>query len=381
MASTESRIPVQRERAEKLMRLVVAGGGTGGHLFPAIAVGRAVRERFPESRVLFIGTSRSLDQQALAGSGFELAVLECGGIKGLGLIDRLRSLLRLPGAMVRALRILRRFRPDLVFGVGGYVTGPVLLAARLLRLPIAIHEQNSVPGMANRLAGKLADLILISLPCAPPFPLRKTVWTGNPLRREILAAAGKSKQTAAAPTVLVLGGSQGAHRVNMLMMEAVERLQAQQVAFRLIHQTGAADRDQVVNRYAQLGVEAEVEPFISDMAGVYGRADLAVSRAGATTCAELAAMGVPALLIPYPFAADDHQATNGEYYVKGGGCRLLLESGLTGEILAHTISERLRNREELHTMAANMQAMAMPDATERIVDACVRLVASRERRK
>jgi len=362
------------------MRLIVAGGGTGGHLFPGIAVATAVRERIADSRVLFIGTSRLLDQQALAGLGFELAALECGGVKGLGLGGRLKSLLLMPGAIAAALRLLRRFRPDLVFGVGGYVTGPVLLAAKLLGVPIVIHEQNSVPGMANRLAGKLADRVLISLPCTPPFPANKTIRTGNPLRREILAAAGREKQPADVPTLLVLGGSQGAHRVNVLMMEAVERLQAQGTLFGLIHQTGAADREQVANCYAQLGIKAEVEPFIRDMAGVYGRADLAVSRAGATTCAELAAMGLPALLIPYPYAADDHQVTNGKYYENGNGCRVLPESGLTGEILARTISEHLQNREELHTMAANMQAMAMPDATDRIVDECIRLAARKKPR-
>ena len=362
------------------MRLVVAGGGTGGHLFPGIAVATAVRERIPGSQILFIGTSRLLDQQTLAGFDFESAALECGGIKGLRLSDRLRSLLLMPRAAGRALRMLRRFRPDLVFGVGGYVIGPVLLAAKLLRIPIAIHEQNSVPGMANRFAGKLlADLILISLPCMPPFPPGKTIQTGSPLRQEILAAAGREKQTTATPTVLVLGGSQGAHRVNVLMMEAVERLLAQRVAFRLIHQTGVTDCEQVTKHYAQLGIDAEVEPFINDMAGVYGRADLAVSRAGATTCAELAAMGLPALLIPYPFAADNHQETNGKYYVQGGGCRLLRESGLTGETLACAIGDHLRNREALQTMAVNMKAMAMPDATERIVDVCSRLVACRGR--
>lgn len=360
------------------MRLIVAGGGTGGHLFPGIAVATAVRERLEGSRVLFIGTSRLLDQQALAGLGFELAALKCGGVKGLGVGGRFRSLLMMPGAVAEAVRLLRRFRPNLVFGVGGYVTGPVLLAARMLRVPIAIHEQNSVPGMANRLAGKLADRVFISLPCSPPFPARKTIMTGNPLRREILQAANREKQGDATPTLLVLGGSQGAHRVNVLMMEAMELLQAQGLNLRLIHQTGAADREQVANWYARLGIDAKVESFIRDMAWAYSRADLAVSRAGATTCAELAAMGLPALLIPYPFAADNHQATNGEYYQKGNGCKVLRESGLTGEILAATISQHLHNREELHTMAANMKTMAKPDATERIVDECMRLAGQPE---
>ena len=355
------------------MRLIIAGGGTGGHLFPGIALATALQQRIPATQVLFIGTSRLLDQQALAGLGFELVALDCGGVKGLNLATKLRSLLQLPGAVVEALRILRRFRPDLVFGVGGYVTGPVLLAARLLRIPIGIHEQNSVPGMANRWAGKLADRICISLPCIPSFPPARTVQTGNPVRQEILAAAGRKKPGAAMPTVLVLGGSQGAHRVNTLMMAAMEQLVAEHVPVRLIHQTGTADQESVAQCYQRLGVEAEVVPFIRDMAGVYARADLVVSRAGATTLAELAVMGLPTLLIPYPYAADNHQVTNGEYYVKGGGCLVLEESGLSGETLARTLSEHLHNPEELHTMAANMKTMAMPDATDRIVDECLRL--------
>lgn len=356
------------------MRLIVAGGGTGGHLFPGIAVATAMRERVAATRVLFIGTSRLLDQQALAGCGFELAGLQCGGVKGLGTMQRLRSLLRMPGAVLEAMRMLRQFNPDLVFGVGGYVTGPVLLAARMLGVPIAIHEQNSVPGMANRLAGRLADKVFISLPCVPPFPPAKTVRTGNPVRREILAAASeKTPWPERSTTLLVLGGSQGAHRVNLLVMEAMEQLARQGRALHLIHQTGGADEEQVRTCYHKLGIDAEVTAFIRDMASVYARADLVVSRAGATTLAELAVMGLPALLIPYPYAADDHQATNAEYYVKDSGCRMLRESGLTGEILARSISEYLQNPEELHTMSANMKTMAMPDATNRIVDECLQL--------
>lgn len=361
------------------MRLIVAGGGTGGHLFPGIAVAEALRERIPATEVLFIGTSRLLDQQALTGLGFEVAALECGGVKGLGMTTRLRSLAQLPGAVLAAARLLRRFKPDLVFGVGGYVTGPVLLAAKLLRLPIAIHEQNSVPGLANRLAGTLADRVFVSLPCTPPFPAKKTVHTGNPMRREILAVAGQARKANDMPTVLVLGGSQGAHRVNMLMLDAMEQLAVTRLPLRLIHQTGPADRDEVAERYRALGIEAEVAAFIRDMAAVYAQADLAVSRAGATTLAELAVMGVPALVIPYPFAADNHQLTNGEYYEKSGGCQVIEEHVLSGEILARMISEHLQNPQDLHTMAANMKTLAIPDAADRIVAECVRLAARTER--
>jgi UDP-N-acetylglucosamine--N-acetylmuramyl-(pentapeptide) pyrophosphoryl-undecaprenol N-acetylglucosamine transferase len=248
----------------------------------------------------------------------------------------------------------------------------------MLRIPIAIHEQNSVPGLANRLAGKLADRVFISLPCVPPFPIGKTVRTGNPVRREILAAARQMKQEGEKQTVLILGGSQGAHRVNTLMMEAAAVLAQQKVPLQLVHQTGAADQEMVDRCYKNLGMEAEVTAFIGDMAAAYSRAGLVVSRAGATTLAELAVMGLPALLIPYPHAADNHQVTNGEYYEKRGGCLMVAESALSGEKLARLISEHLQNMEELHTMSATMKSLAMPDATDRIVDECLRLAARTE---
>ncbi len=361
------------------MRLIVTGGGTGGHLFPGIAVAEAVRRRIPDSRLLFIGTERLIDQKALANRGFELAALDCGAIKGLGMAHKVKSMLGLPSAVIAAWSLLKRFDPHLVLGVGGYVTGPVLLAAKMMGVPIVIHEQNSVPGLANRLAGTLADRICISLPCKPSFPLVKTVLTGNPVRQEILAAsAGKQPTTEGEIlTVLVLGGSQGAHRVNMLMMEAVECLVKKGQPLRLIHQTGAADEETVRAHYHKLGVKAEVAAFIADMATAYSRADLAVSRAGATTLAELAVMGLPALLIPFPYAADNHQVTNGEYYTKNGAGKMVEEAVLSGEILVQYLSEGLHNREELHTMAAKMRSLALPDAAERIVDECLQLVAAR----
>ncbi|MGI6656945.1 MAG: undecaprenyldiphospho-muramoylpentapeptide beta-N-acetylglucosaminyltransferase [Desulfobulbus sp.] len=361
------------------MRLIITGGGTGGHLFPGIAMAQAMRERIADTEVLFIGTERAMDQQVLAQQDFARAVLRCGGVKGIGWSGRIRTLLRMPGAVRDALRLLKEFRPDMVFAVGGYVTGPVLLAARLLRVPIAIHEQNSVPGLANRLAGYLADRVFISLPCKPAFPARKTVQTGNPVRQTILAAAETRIPREGEPfTLLVLGGSQGAHRVNLIMLEAVPHLLRVCPEIRIIHQTGTDDADLVRGRYQELGVDAEVVAFIDDMAGAYGRADLAVSRAGATTLAELAVMGVPALLVPYPYAADNHQFTNARHYAWGQGCRILLETDLTGEIVAQTISEYLQNRKELHTMAANMRRMAMPDAAGRIVEECLRLTTRRQ---
>ncbi|HHB75862.1 MAG TPA: undecaprenyldiphospho-muramoylpentapeptide beta-N-acetylglucosaminyltransferase [Desulfobulbus sp.] len=360
------------------MRLIITGGGTGGHLFPALAVAEGIGKRDPGSEILFVGAGRRIDNQVLAEKGFARKVIKFSGIKGLGMSGFLHAASRLPLAIAQSFFLIRRFRPDLVFGVGGYVTGPVLAAAKLLRVPICIHEQNSVPGLANRLAGKLADRICISLPCQPSFAKEKTVVTGNPVRREIIAAASKKKTGHNDPaTILVLGGSQGARRVNELVLAAMKILQEEGSALRIIHQTGTTDEALIRKGYEERGIEAEVASFFSDMADVYGRADLVVSRAGATTLAELAVMGMPALLIPYPFAADDHQTTNGEYYVNGGGALMVQEKKLDGDGLAEEIRQLADNPEKLGKMAAAMGKMGRPEATDRIVDVCMQLVNHR----
>ena len=365
------------------MRIVVTGGGTGGHLFPGIALATGMQERIPGCQVLFIGTSRHLDQQALARYDFVLETIHCLGLKGMGLLHRLRSLLQLPFAVWEAAGILRRFRPQLVFGVGGYVTGPVLVAARVMGIPVCIHEQNSLPGLANRMVSRLADRIFLSIPCAYPFPGHKTVLVGNPVRREIRAAAARRIQDGSPEThILILGGSQGAHRVNMLVIEAA-RLVSEKIGgrVRFIHQTGKADLAAVQAGYDHLGVRAEVSDFFTDMAEVYSRADLVVSRAGATTLAELAVMGLPALLLPYPFAADNHQQGNGAYYVQGGAARMFLEQDMDGEKLAREILHLVEEPDMLHQMSVRMKEFAKPDAAERIIEECLALIETKQARK
>ncbi|HHB77309.1 MAG TPA: undecaprenyldiphospho-muramoylpentapeptide beta-N-acetylglucosaminyltransferase, partial [Desulfobulbus sp.] len=357
------------------MRLIVTGGGTGGHLFPALAVACGVRRQIIGSEVLFIGTGRQIDAQALADFDFSRKVINFSGVKGLGMSGLLHAASRFPQALIQSLLIIRKFRPDLVFGVGGYVTGPVLLAAKILRVPICIHEQNSVPGLANRLAGRLADAICISLPCNPPFVKKKTVMTGNPVREEILEAASHQKDVSDdfVVTLLVLGGSQGARRVNALIFEAVKILRAEGAEIRIIHQTGINDEEAMRAGYEKIGVRAEVAAFFADMADLYNRADLVVSRAGATTLAELAVMGLPAVLIPFPYAADDHQTTNAGYYVEGGAARMLQERKLSGRKLAGEIDTLLKDRPGLRKMAGAMRSMGRPEATKRILDVCARL--------
>jgi len=363
------------------VRLVVTGGGTGGHLFPGIAVACGMRDRLPGTTILFIGTSRQVDRIGLEGLGFRQAVIRSSGLKGMGTFARLRALAQLPLAVFQAARILGRFRPDLVLGVGGYVTGPVLLAAKLRGTQVCIHEQNSVPGLANRLAGRIADRIFISLPCGPSFPGARTRLTGNPVRGEILAAADRRRPRPSdrPPTLLVLGGSQGAHMVNSLVVAAVERMVADGGRLRVIHQTGRRDLDMVRRAYAKLELQAETADFFRDMASVYLQADLVVSRAGATTLAELAVMGLPVLLIPYPHAADNHQERNGRWYAEGGGAVLLQESLLNGNILAEEITTLLYNDQNLQVMGSRMRTLARPEATERIIDQCLELVQTRGR--
>jgi UDP-N-acetylglucosamine--N-acetylmuramyl-(pentapeptide) pyrophosphoryl-undecaprenol N-acetylglucosamine transferase len=358
------------------MRIIVTGGGTGGHLFPGIALATGMQQRIPGCKILFIGTSRLLDQQALAGYDFELDSIKCMGLKGMGIRHRIQSVLQLPAALLVAGGIMKRFKPDLVFGVGGYVTGPVLLAARFRGIPLCIHEQNSVPGLANKILSRIVNRIFLSMPCQYSFPERKTIMAGNPVRREIVEAALK-KETGNEKkiTILVLGGSQGAYRVNSLVTEAVEKLineYGSKVA--VIHQTGRADEEKVRSRYKQIGLKSEVSAFFSDMAGLYSKADLVISRAGATTLAELSVMGLPALLIPYPYAADDHQKINALYYQDGGAARMCIENELTGAKLAGEIRDLLNNRDLLNRMSDNMKSMGKPEATDTIINECLTLI-------
>ena len=357
-------------------RLLLSGGGTGGHLFPALALAQALEERFANSRVMFLGTGRRIDRGALADSAYEARVIHCKGLKGKGLMSRLSGLLLLPVALCEALWFLLRFRPHLVVGVGGYVTGPVLLAARLLGRPTVIHEQNSLPGLANRKLAPLVDRICLSLPAKASWsPENRTRLTGNPVRREILALAGRADQESRGLTLLVLGGSLGAHRVNQLMVAVMVELAPElRGNLRLIHQTGPADEHEVRNGYERLGMEAEVAGFIKDMARVYGQADLVVSRAGATSLAELAVLGLPAILIPYPHAADNHQVANGEIYVKGGGALLKEEGELDAVQLATLIQELLLDPSRRARMADAMTALARPGAAAAMADVCLELL-------
>ncbi len=343
-------------------------------MFPGLAVARAVTSDH-EARVLFVSTSRVIDQKVLASEVFECVTIRGCGIKGVGFTGTLKSLFVLPMAVWEAIRLLKRFRAEVVFAVGGYVTGPVIVAARMLRIPVCIHEQNSVPGLTNRLAGKLANIICTSIPCGSSFPAAKVVQTGNPVRHEILELMQETREIhTGSPCLLVLGGSQGAHRVNELVVEAVGLLQEQGITLKVIHQTGEKDAAVVRREYEQIKADATVAPFISDMASCYRQADFVVSRAGATTLSELAVAGLPAILIPYPYAADNHQVGNALYYKKKGGCEVYEQHELDATVLAGHLKRLLTEPEHLAQMSEHMRSAAMPHATEAILNQCMQLI-------
>ncbi len=361
---------------EMSMRMIVTGGGTGGHLFPGIAVAEEMLRRFPQGKILFVSTDRAIDNKTLAARSFEKKAIACLPLKGKSVWGTFKSVAQLPISLWQALRIVRAFRPQLVLGVGGYVTGPVVLAARLMGVKTCIHEQNSIPGMANRMLGKIVDQVYISIPGSEVFfPKGKAVLTGNPVRAELLQEAGQQKDQTGSKTVLVLGGSQGAHRVNGLMVEAMAQNRFGDLV-QIRHQTGNSDEEWVRKAYAAAGVTAQVSSFISDMATAYRDADLVVSRAGATTLAELAVLGKPAILIPFPYAADDHQTTNAAFLAQGGAALMFQERDLDAPKLRTEIVGLLSDTPKLQGMAAKMKQFARPEATVTIVEKSIQLLAA-----
>lgn len=362
------------------LRLVVAGGGTGGHLFAGIAVAEVFMARHPANRVLFVSAGNRFEHSVLARRGFPLAPVAIEGIKGRARRQQLAAALKIPLAVLQALRILARFRPDLVLGVGSYAAGPVILAAWLLGCKIALHEQNLLPGITNRLLVRLADRFYASFAETRQTAARAPfLLTGNPVRRAIRELADRPPAADDRPdrplTVLVAGGSQGAHSINQAVLAALGQLQ-DPAGFNWVHQTGARDEQAVARAYADRGVTARVQAFFEDIARHYAAAELLVCRAGATTVAEITAIGKASLLIPFPFAADNHQQLNAQALVAAGAADMLLERDLSGHSLARKLEFYRSHRASLAAMAARARELGRPEAAEAIVDDCYRLVGA-----
>ena len=369
--------------SQRPLGVVIAGGGTGGHLFPGIAMAQEFLGRNPNNRILFVGTGKPFELSILSKTGFKHQRITAEGIKGQSLRERLLSILKIPKGIFESFLILKRFKPDIVIGVGGYAAGPLVVAAKLLCIKIVLHEQNILPGMTNRMLFRFAHRIYVSFNGTKAgASMDKISFTGNPVRKEILKCAKKQNHAPVSDvgagkvfSVLVIGGSQGAHSINMAILEAMEHIENKDRFF-VVHQTGIQDETRVKGTYANEAISGEVQPFFNDMDRRYKDADLIICRAGATTVAEITAMGKGVIFIPFPYAADNHQALNARSLEKSGAAELILEKDLSGKILAERINFYASHREALHQMALRAKQLGRPDAAADIVDDCYRLVES-----
>jgi UDP-N-acetylglucosamine--N-acetylmuramyl-(pentapeptide) pyrophosphoryl-undecaprenol N-acetylglucosamine transferase len=360
------------------MRLLVAGGGTGGHVFPGIALAEEVVLRHPKNDVVFVGTARGLEAQVVPAAGFPIELVDVKGLKGKGLVGVLQNLLLLPRAFLRSVAILKRWRPDMVVGVGGYASGPVVLAAWLMRIPTAVQEQNAVAGLTNRLLGRFVRAAFTAFPeAAANFPRRRVHQLGNPIRRQLLDNFMRPSADHERSRLLVFGGSQGAHALNMRVVEALPHLADLKERLAIVHQTGARDRDQVERGYRAVGFQPDVRDFITDMSRAYAEADLVLCRAGATTLAELTVCKKPSILVPFPAAADNHQVINAQSLVAAGAATMIEERDLTGELLAAEIRAIMQNPERRRRMARAAGRLGAPAAAREIADVCAELVRQR----
>ena len=368
------------------MRLLIAGGGTGGHLFPGMAVAEEFLARDPANEVLFVGTERGIEARAVPAAGYRLELITAAGIRGKSLFSQLKGAAMMLYGYAQSRTILKAFCPDMVLGVGGYASLPMVLAAKGMQIPRCIHEQNAIPGMTNKLLAKFADRVFITLEeSARFFPKEKVLLTGNPLRRQILDLVGKQKPLSIPPLskggseqseqggckrfhLFVFGGSQGAHAVNMALVAALPLMADLSDRLEISHQTGEVDCAAVQAAYKDSGIPSTVKPFISDMAAEYKRADLVICRAGATTIAEVTACGKTCLFIPFPHAVDDHQRRNAEALLKKQACFMLLERELSGENLAEMIRKLVNDPETLRLTGEKAFSLARLDAARIIVD-------------
>jgi UDP-N-acetylglucosamine--N-acetylmuramyl-(pentapeptide) pyrophosphoryl-undecaprenol N-acetylglucosamine transferase len=360
------------------VKVLIAGGGTGGHLYPGIALAEEVVTRHHANQVVFVGTQRGLEARVVPREGYPLETVRAQGLKGKGLVGLLKGLFVLPLAFLDSFRILRRQRPDVVVGVGGYSSGPVVLAASLLGIPTAVQEQNALPGFTNKVLGRFARVVFTAFAGAGAFfPEGKVQLVGNPIRRKLMDNFLLAHVAHDTFSLLVLGGSLGAHGLNQRMLDALDHLGDLKGQLRIVHQTGKKDLDEVRQGYASRGFEAQVVEFIDDMSSAYAEASLVVCRAGATTLAELMVAKKASLLIPFPHATDDHQAVNAQEMVAAGAALMFRESELTGQKLAEEI-RRLKNEpERLRQMEKKAGLLGRPEAAKELADVLVDLMVKK----
>jgi UDP-N-acetylglucosamine--N-acetylmuramyl-(pentapeptide) pyrophosphoryl-undecaprenol N-acetylglucosamine transferase len=362
------------------VKVIIAGGGTGGHPFPGLAIAEEFKKRDSKAEIIFVGTEHGIEAKIIPREGYPIQYLRSQGIVGKSFAGKVRGIAELLLAFFDARRILKAVRPDLVIGVGGYASGAIVMVADLKSIPTMIHEQNSVPGLTNRVLGRVVKRVCVTYhESLTSFPMNKTFLTGNPIRPKIL----KGDREAACRlfslkkdlfTVFIFGGSSGAQSINRTMVDALNHLPDLRDNIQFLHQTGDRDFENIRDAYRKAGVKGTVAPFIYQMAEAYAAADVVVSRAGATTLAELTALGKPAILVPYPYAAGRHQEFNALKLREMGAAMVMLENDLKGETLAAAIREIYQNSGLQAEMKSASKGFGRPDACSKIVDVAMSLV-------
>ncbi len=349
------------------MKVLFAAGGTGGHIYPAIAVAKELLLRDAANEVLFVGTVRGLETKIVAENGFQLSLIDSSGLKNVGFIGKLKGLSVLPKSFLEARQLIRQFRPHVVVGAGGYVSGPVVMMAAIMGVPTLVMDSNALHGFTNRQLARFIDKAALTFDEALPFFGKKGVVTGNPVRKEFFKIAPKERTDKF--HVLVFGGSQGARAINNAVTDALPEMAGLAGRVTFTHQTGESDFEKIRQLYKRSEFpNADVRPFISDMVTEFANADLIICRAGATTCAELAAAGKAALMIPLPTAADDHQRKNAEAMSRAGAARMIAQTDLSGKRIAAEISELAASPETISEMESAAKAMGRADAAEQAAD-------------
>ena len=349
------------------MRVILAGGGTGGHVIPALAIAQELHRQY-SGEILFLGTGRGIENRLVPAAGFPLRRVQVGALKNVSMATRLRTFSDLPRSIWESRRIFREFRPDVVIGVGGYASGPGMLAAVLMRIPTLVFEPNFVPGFANRAVARFVSAAAVHFEETGRY-FRHCEVTGVPVREfffQIAAAPGT-------PAVLVFGGSQGAHAINQAMVEAAPALLSRIPGLRIVHQTGEKDFGEIQSAYAKLGGNAEAHKFIDDMPGAFAQASLLICRSGASTVAEATAAGKPAVFVPFPRAADDHQKRNAEALVKAGAAMMIEQDHLNQNSLINAVTTLLEDPAKLQAMADAARKLSHRDAARDIAAMAAKL--------
>jgi UDP-N-acetylglucosamine--N-acetylmuramyl-(pentapeptide) pyrophosphoryl-undecaprenol N-acetylglucosamine transferase len=348
------------------MKVLIAAGGTGGHIYPGIAVANELMARDAGTEILFIGTSRGLETRIVPDNGYQLSLINSAGLKKVGFVGKLKGLMILPKSFLESRQIIKEFSPDVVVGAGGYVSGPVVLTAHFMGFPTVVMDSNAVPGYANRRLARFVDGAAMTYAEALPYFGTRGVVTGNPVRKEFFDVPARTPKPPM--QVLITGGSQGARAINNAVAAALPLLKESGLDIHLTHQTGQADFETVRKAYADNEIEADIRPFISNMVEEFDKADLIICRAGAATIAEVGAAGKAALMIPLPGASDDHQRKNAEALERKGAVRMILQSELTPERLADELSQLLSDPSALNAMGVAGRALARPDAAAATAD-------------